>query len=75
MTLPAVFLPQQRHGHARLRQFPVDVRVVRLHVLAAALILAGKQDLLQLHVGDAVIQRPRDLIFLCCVQNVADGVP
>ena len=75
MALPAVFLPQKRHGHTRLRQLPVDVRIVRLHIPAPALILAGKQDLLQLCVGDVIIQRPRDLILLCCLQNAADGVP
>ena len=45
MALPAVLLPQKRHSCARLRQLPVDVRVVRFHVPAPALILVGKQDL------------------------------
>ena len=66
MALPAVFLPQKRHGHTRLRQLPVDVRVVRLHIPAPALILAGKQDILQLCVGDVVIQGPAQAKFIRC---------
>ena len=75
MALPAVFLPQKRHGHPRLRQLPVNVRIVRLHIPAPALILTREQNFLQLCVGDVIIQRPRDLLLLCCLQNAADGVP
>ena len=54
MALCAVFLPQQRQGYARPRQFAVDVRIVWFSVLAGCFMLVRKEKLLQIGVGDVV---------------------
>lgn len=73
-NLVAVFAPQQRQRHTLPGQLTVDFRKVRNGVRGSICVLPGEQDLLQVAVGDVLIQRPGDPFLSRSVLRVLDGV-
>ena len=56
----AVLLPEQRERHAFLSKLLMDVRKVRHGIRRSKRIPPGEQNLLDVRVGDGIIQRPRN---------------
>lgn len=70
--LLTVFMPQQRQRHALLCKVLMNLRKVRHRIRGSICVLPRKQDLLQIRIGDILIQRPGDALFMSSLQRILD---